>query len=83
MTHDESGALAGHWLDLLKCRKDKDCSLSETGLCLAQDIGSKDGLRNAHLLDCNEAMPKLDLLSRNDVYQNVQSTPMSVHLAFT
>lgn len=68
MTHNQSGALAGHWLDLLKRRKDKDCSLSETGLCLAQDIGSKNGLRNAHLLDCDEAMPKLDLLSRNDIY---------------
>ena len=68
MTHDESGALAGYWLDLLQCRKDKDCSLSESGLRLAQDIGSKDGLRNAHLLDCEEATPKLDLLSPNDIY---------------
>lgn len=67
VTHDKSGALAGHWLDLLKGRKDKDGSLPEAGLCLAQDICSKYGLRNAHLLDCDEAMPKLDLLSRNDV----------------
>ena len=67
VTHDKSGALAGHWLNLLKCRKDEDCSLSKPGLCLAEDIGSKDGLRNAHLLDCDEAMPMLDLLSRNDI----------------
>ena len=67
MTHDKSGALAGHRLDLLKRRKDEDCSLPKTGLCLAQDIGSKDGLRNAHLLDCDEATPKLDMLSRNDI----------------
>lgn len=67
VTHDKSGTLAGHWLDLLKGREDKDGSLSEAGLRLAQDICSKYGLRNTHLLDCNEAIPKLDLLSRNDV----------------
>ena len=65
VTHDKSGTFAGHWLDLLKRRKDKHCSLSKARLCLAQYIGSKDGLRDAHLLDCDEAMPKLDLLSRN------------------
>lgn len=69
VTHDESGALARHWLDLLKRRKDEDCSLSEPRLCLAEDIGSEDGLGNAHLLDCDEAMPMLDLLSRNDIYK--------------
>ena len=68
MTHDKSGTLAGHWLDLLKRRKDKNCSLPKTGFRLAQHIGSKDGLRNAHLLDCDEAISKLDLLSRNDMY---------------
>ena len=35
VTHDKSGALAGHWLDLLKRCKDKDSSLTETRLCLA------------------------------------------------
>ena len=68
VAHDKSGTFAGHWLDLLKRCEDKYCSLSEAGLCLAEHIGSKDGLRDAHLLDCNEAMPKLDLLSRNDIY---------------
>lgn len=68
VTHDKGGTLAGHRLDLLKRGKDKDCSLSEAGLRLAQHIGSEDGLRDAHLLDCDEAMPKLDLISRNDMY---------------
>ena len=35
VTHDKSGTLAGHWLDLLKCRKDKNCSLPKTGFRLA------------------------------------------------
>ena len=68
VTHDKGGTLAGHWLDLLKRSKDKYCSLSKAGLRLAQHIGSKDGLRDAHLLDCDEAMPKLDLFSRNNMY---------------
>ncbi len=35
VAHDKSGTLAGHWLDLLKRREDKNCSLSKAGLCLA------------------------------------------------
>ena len=55
VTHDKDCALAGHRLDLLKCSENEDGCLSETGLGLAENIGSKDGLRNAYLLDCSEA----------------------------
>ena len=68
VTHDKSGTLAWHWLDLLKGRKDKYCGLSKARLRLAQYIGPKDRLRNAYLLDCDEATPKLDLISRNDIH---------------
>ena len=64
VTHDKDCALARHRLDLLKCSENEDGCLSETGLGLAEDIGSKDGLRNAHLLDCSEAKPMSDLFSR-------------------
>ena len=64
VTHDKDCALARHRLDLLECSEDEDGCLSETGLGLAEDIGSKDGLRDAHLLDCSEAKPMSDLFSR-------------------
>ena len=55
VTHNKDRALAGDRLDLLKCGENEDGCLSETGLGLAEDIGSEDGLRNAHLLDYSEA----------------------------
>ena len=55
VAHNKDRALAGHRLDLLKCGENEDGSFSKTGLGLAKDIGSEDGLRNAHLLDCSEA----------------------------
>ena len=61
VTHNKDCTLAGHRLDLLKCSENEDGRLSETGLGLAEDVGSKDGLRNAHLLDCSEAKPMSDL----------------------
>lgn len=54
VTHNKDGALAGYRLNLLKCCENKDGCLSETGLGLAENIGSEDSLRNAHLLDCSE-----------------------------
>ena len=56
MTHDQHSALSRDGLDLLKRCEDEDGRLSETGFGLAEDVGSKDGLRNAHLLDCSKAM---------------------------
>ena len=55
VTHNKDCALAGDRLDLLKCGENEDGCLSETGLGLAEDIGSEDGLRNTHLLDYSEA----------------------------
>lgn len=55
VTHNKDCALAGHRLDLLKCSENEDGCLSETGLSLAENIGSENGLRNAHLLDYSEA----------------------------
>lgn len=52
VAHDEDRALAGNWLDLLKGGQDKDGSLTETGLGLAEDIGTENSLWNANLLDC-------------------------------
>ena len=43
--------LAVDRLELLKSSQDEDSRLSVTRLCLAQDIHSKDGLRDALLLD--------------------------------
>lgn len=39
-------------LHLLQAREHKDCSLTHTRLGLAENIGTKDGLGNALLLDC-------------------------------
>lgn len=51
VAHDKNGGLAGNRFYLLQGGQDEDCSLSETGLGLAEDVGTKDGLRNADLLD--------------------------------
>jgi hypothetical protein len=61
VAHNQDGAFAGNWLDLLQCCKDENCCLPKTRLGLAQDVGSKNGLRNANLLDCEKAMPMSDL----------------------
>ena len=52
VAHDKDRALSGNWLDLLKGGEDEDGSLTKTGLGLAEDIGTKDGLWDTHLLDC-------------------------------
>lgn len=52
VAHDQDADFAVDWLDLLQSGQHKDGCLSETGLGLAEDIGSEDCLRNAHLLDC-------------------------------
>lgn len=51
VAHDENGDLAGNRLNLLQGRKDEDCSLAKTGLGLADDVATQEGLRNAGLLD--------------------------------
>ena len=71
MAHDENCTLARYWLNLLKSGQDEDCGLSKTGFGLAKNVGSKNRLRNTNLLDCSEAMPKLDLISRIDSDRNV------------
>ena len=55
VTHNKDCTLAGYRLDLLKCSKNEDSCLPKTGLGLAENICSENGLRNAHLLDCSEA----------------------------
>jgi len=51
VAHDQDGRLPGDRIDLLKRCKNEDGSFTKTRLGLAEDIGSKDRLRNAHLLD--------------------------------
>ncbi len=52
VAHYQDGSFTGDWLNLLKSGENKDCSLTETRLGLAKNVGTKDGLRNANLLDC-------------------------------
>ena len=52
VAHDEDRGFASDWLDLLKGAENEDCRLSETGLGLAEYIGTENRLRNADLLDC-------------------------------
>jgi hypothetical protein len=54
VTHNKDRGLTGDWLNLLKGGKDEYSSLPETGLGLAENIGSENCLRNAYLLDCNK-----------------------------
>src|SRR5947207_10553758 len=52
VAHHKNRSLAGNRFDLLKGCKNKYRSLSETGLCLTEDIGTENSLRDANLLDC-------------------------------
>lgn len=52
MAHDEDGGFASDWVDLLEGGEDEDGSLTKTRFGLAEDIGTKNGLGNANLLDC-------------------------------
>lgn len=54
VAHYQDRCLALNRLDLLQSGEDEDSGLTKTGFGLAKDICSKDGLRNAYLLDCNE-----------------------------
>lgn len=45
-----------HRFDLLKRGEDEDCGLAETGLGLANDVGTQNGLRNTLSLDCGIKM---------------------------
>lgn len=52
VAHNQHRALAVDRLDLLKSCQDENGSFTKTGLGLAENVGSKDGLRDASLLDC-------------------------------
>lgn len=52
VAHNQDRSFSSNRLDLLKRAKNEDGRLSETRLCLAENIGSEDCLRNADLLDC-------------------------------
>lgn len=59
VAHDDNRALAGDRLDLLKGSQDEDGSFTETRLGLTKNVGSKDSLRNAGLLDCSYDMSEI------------------------
>lgn len=52
VAHDENHAFSRNRIDLLQSSKHENRSLAKTGFCLADNIGSKDTLRNADLLNC-------------------------------
>lgn len=52
VAHNQNRALAGDGLDLLESGEDKDSSLSQTRLGLADNITTEKSLGNACLLDC-------------------------------
>lgn len=54
MAHDQDGCFPCNWLDLLKSGEDEDGSLTKTGLGLAEDVGTENGLWNTDLLDCKD-----------------------------
>jgi hypothetical protein len=58
MAHNENRGLSSDGLNLLKSGEDEDSCFTKTGFGLAEDIGTKDSLGNANLLDCrvNRAM---------------------------
>ena len=64
VAHDQDRAFAGDRLDLLQCGEHEDCGFTETGFGLTEHVGSKDGLRDAHLLDCRKADIELDFAPR-------------------
>jgi hypothetical protein len=78
MAHNQNGCLTSDRLNLLKCCQDEDSSLTETGLGLAEDIGSENSLRNANLLDCKMIEPMLDKCS-SSFLNDVQGFAESVH----
>jgi hypothetical protein len=56
VAHDQHRALAVDGLDLLKGGQDENGSFTKTRLGLTKDVGSKNCLRNAVLLDCGYRM---------------------------
>ena len=52
MAHDKNGAFSRNRLHLLEGSKNEDRGFTETGLGLAENVRSKDGLRDANLLNC-------------------------------
>jgi hypothetical protein len=52
VAHNQDRGLASDWLDLLEGGENEDSGLTKTRFGLAKDVGTKDGLRDAYLLDC-------------------------------
>ncbi len=52
VAHDHNRDLAIDGLNLLEGGEDEDCSLTETGLGLADDITTEESLGDTSLLDC-------------------------------
>lgn len=52
VAHNQDRALSSNGLDLLQGCQDEDGSFTKTGLGLTENVGSKNGLRDAVLLDC-------------------------------
>jgi hypothetical protein len=74
VAHDQHRALAVDGLDLLKGGQDENGSFTKTRLGLTKDVGSKNCLRNAVLLDCGYRM--------SDIGQkiNASASVVSIHL---
>lgn len=53
VAHDKDGRLAIDGLNLLEAGENEDGSFAQTRLGLADNVGSKDGLRDTDLLDCS------------------------------
>lgn len=62
VAHDENRALSSDWLDLLKGCQDEDGRLTKTGLGLAENVGTENCLRDAHLLDCRIKRAESDIV---------------------
>ena len=59
MAHDQDGGFSRNGLELMQGGEDKDCSLSQTRLRLAENIKGEHGVGNAYLLDCRGADVRL------------------------
>lgn len=52
VAHDQYGTLAGNRFDLLQGRENEHSRFTETGFGLANNVTTKERLRNTGLLDC-------------------------------
>lgn len=77
MAHNQYRGLSCNGIDLLEGGQDEDSGLTKTRFGLAENIRTKNGLRNAYLLDCRYTEPKLD---KSLPEFDVQGFATSVHL---